>query len=301
MSSQIANSRILAICLASLVTVCSLGVSARLDGESPAQPSVFRRENLVAWCLVPFDAKQRSPVERAEMLKRLGFTKFAYDWRDPHVPTFEEEIIQCKQHGIEFFAFWGWHEKIEPLIRKYNIHPQIWLMASSPELPTQNEKIETSVRSLEPLVKKTKELGLKLGLYAHGDWGGEPDNLVAVCKYLRQHGDADHVGIVYNFHHGHAHIKDFPHALAAMMPYLLCLDLNGMNATGNPLIMPIGSGEYEVQMMRELVASGYQGRIGIIHHREDLDAEEGLRQNLEGLKRVLESLGDTAALESLSE
>ena len=49
----------------------------------------------------------------------------------------------------------------------------------------------------------------KLGLYNHGGWGGEPENLVAVCKVLREQHKADHVGIVYNLHHGHGHIDDF--------------------------------------------------------------------------------------------
>ena len=33
---------------------------------------LFRRDNLVAWCIVPFDAKKRGPEERAAMLEKLG-------------------------------------------------------------------------------------------------------------------------------------------------------------------------------------------------------------------------------------
>ena len=280
------------------IAVCLPWPVRAAEAEQPEASSIFARDNLVAWCVVPFDASKRTPASRAKMLRGFGFKKLAYDWRDPHVPTFEKEIVECKKQGIEFFAFWGWHPSIEPLIQKYDIHPQIWMLAPSPEAPTQQAKIEASARSLESLVEKTRKLGLKFGLYAHGDWGGEPDNLVSVCRYLREHDHADHVGIVYNFHHGHGHIKDFPHALAEMKPYLLCLNLNGMNATGDPLIMPIGSGEYERQMMQDVVASGYRGPIGVIHHREQLDAEEGLRQNIEGLKKVLNSMGDTRAAES---
>src|SRR6516225_4074608 len=75
------------------------------------KPKVFARTNLVAWCIVPFDGKNRSPAERAAMLKRLGFTKVAYDWRDNHVPTFEKEILQYRKNGIEYFAFWSTHDK----------------------------------------------------------------------------------------------------------------------------------------------------------------------------------------------
>src|SRR5690242_2920825 len=51
--------------------------------------ALFARDNLVAWCIVPFDSRQRSPEDRADLLKRLGFRRFAYDWRAEHLPTFE--------------------------------------------------------------------------------------------------------------------------------------------------------------------------------------------------------------------
>lgn len=266
--------------------------AASLAGGADAPTGLFAKKNLVAWCVVPFDAKNRRPFERAEMLQALGFTKLAYDWRDQHVPDFDEEVRQCQSHGIEFFAFWGWHDRLPQLIHRRHIHPQIWMMAPSPEEKTDEAKIEAAARALAPLVDRTRSLELKLGLYNHDGWGGEPANLVAICKKLRSAGNADHVGIVYNFHHGHAHIGDFAESLALMKPYLLCLNINGMNDDGDPLVLPIGSGQHEQQMLRTVLRSGYHGPIGILHHREQIDAEVGLRENLAGLKQVLESLGD---------
>ena len=63
------------------------------------------KDQLLAWCIVPFDAKQRGLAERAKMLKRLGLKRVAYDWSERHVKEFEEEILQYKKHGLEFFAF----------------------------------------------------------------------------------------------------------------------------------------------------------------------------------------------------
>lgn len=57
----------------------------------------FARDQLVAWCIVPFDSADRSPQERVEMLERLGLRRVAYDWRDRHVPTFEDEIVAPEQ------------------------------------------------------------------------------------------------------------------------------------------------------------------------------------------------------------
>ncbi len=44
-----------------------------LIGCSPKSP--FAQSNLVAWCIVPFDAKERSPEERAQMLNDLGILR----------------------------------------------------------------------------------------------------------------------------------------------------------------------------------------------------------------------------------
>jgi len=257
--------------------------------------SVFRKDNLVAWCIVPFDAKKRTPKQRAEMLKRLDIRKLAYDWRAEHVPTFEEEILQAKANGITFFAFWGSHEGAFRLFAKHGLHPQVWQTLGSPKEPTQAQKVAAASKQLVPLVQRTRKLGLKLGLYNHGGWGGEPQNLVAVCKHLRDNPGTDHVGIVYNLHHGHGHIKDFAQCLAAMKPYLLCLNLNGMNDNAKPKILPVGQGIHDRALLKIIRDSGYAGPIGILGHRADIDAEQALRRNLVGLKKLLRQLGETEA------
>lgn len=261
--------------------------------------SLYALENLVAWCIVPFDAKQRTPAERAEMVKRLGFTKVAYDWRAEHVPTFEQEILEYRRHGIDFFAFWSWHDAMEPLIHKYNIRPQIWITSPSPKAATEDLRVAMAAEQLAPMVEKTRSLGLRLGLYNHGGWGGRPVNLVAVCRYLREHHQAGHVGIVYNFHHAHQDLTNFRAGLEAMQPYLCCLNLNGMTEeeeANYEKILALGSGEHELEMMRDALAVGYDGPVGIIDHRSQLDAEESLRANLDGLARLRSELSESSCL-----
>ena len=75
-------------------------------GEQAVPGRLFEKSNLVAWCIVPFDAKKRGPEERAEMLQRLGIQKLAYDWRDEHIPTFDQEVQAMKSHGIDIVALW---------------------------------------------------------------------------------------------------------------------------------------------------------------------------------------------------
>lgn len=261
----------------------------QLSGEEDKKPKTAEnllKENLVPWCIVPFDASKRSPEERAKMLVRLGLKRSAYDWRAQHVPEFEEEILQYKKHGIEFFAFWNVHEKAFELFQKHGIHPQIWKTLRSPKSGTQEEKIQSAKEAMIPLAKGTAQIGCKLGLYNHGGWGGVAENLVAVCKALRAEGQ-NHVGIVYNWHHGHGRINEWKDDLALMKPFLHCLNLNGMNTGAQPKILALGKGKHDKCMLKILIESGYDGPVGILDHQNHLDAEESLRANFEGLKTLL--------------
>ena len=256
------------------------------EDKSQEIPENLKKENLVPWCIVPFDASKRNTEERAKMLVRLGLKRSAYDWRAQHIQEFEEEILEYKKHGIEFFAFWNVHEKAFELFQKYKIHPQIWKTLHSPKSGTQEEKIKSAKDAMTPLAKRTAEIGCKLGLYNHGGWGGEPENLVAVCKALRVEGH-DHVGIVYNWHHGHGRIEEWKQDLELMLPYLHCLNLNGMNTGAQPKILELGKGEHERTMLKVVLDSGYNGPVGILDHQNQVDAEDSLQANLTGLDTLL--------------
>ena len=266
--------------LPAFLSMLLLSAMAMNGGVLPAN---LMKENLAAWCIVPFDASKRGPEARAKMLQELGIRRSAYDWRAQHVKEFEEEIRQYRKHGIEFFAFWSSHETAFKLFEKYNIRPQVWRTLASPKQGTQAERIQAAADAMEGLAKRTGALGCKFGLYNHGGWGGEPGNLVAVCQELRKRGHA-HVGIVYNWHHGHGHIDDWKASLELMKPYLLCLNLNGMNTGAQPKILTLGQGQHDQAMLKVLIESGYDGPVGVLDHQNDLDAREALQDSLDGLE-----------------
>lgn len=268
-----------------LLMTCVFPCDGQDREPSDSATSILRRENIVAWCIVPFDAAKRTPEERAALLKEIGITRCAYDWRAEHVPTFEEEILAYKKYGIEFFAFWGIHDEAFRLFKKHDLQPQIWQMMRTPTAEDQAARVEEAAQQMLPIAKRTNDIGCKLALYNHGGWSGEPENLVAVCGRLHELGQR-HVGITYNFHHGHGHIADWPESLKLMLPYLHCLNLNGMNAGAQPKILGIGQGTYESEMIRDVIESGYDGPIGILDHRPELDARESLIENRDGLERL---------------
>lgn len=282
---------IIAACV--VAWVLSVSVPSMSAAESGGS-GIFAHENLVAWCIVPFDSKKRGPEERAAMMERLGIRRYAYDWRKEHVPTFEEEILAVKKHGIEFTAFWGVHDEAFKLFEKYGLKPQIWTVMPQPStnLTDSAERVAAAARQLLPLVERTGKLGCKLALYNHGGWSGEPENMVAVAKLLREQHGAKHVGVVYNQHHGHPHLDRFAAALAEMKPYLHCLNLNGMTKDGDrhgKKILPIGQGDLDLQLLKIIRDSGYSGPIGILNHTGE-DAEARLKDNIEGLDWLVAQL-----------
>ncbi|WP_162669467.1 sugar phosphate isomerase/epimerase family protein [Gemmata massiliana] len=257
----------------------------RAADNPPADP--FTRDKLVAWCIVPFDAKKRTPAERVEMLKKIGFKNYAYDWRAEHLPTFDEEVGLLKKAKIELTAVWfpanlgPDAQKLLEVIKKHDIKTQLWVTMGDPAGKDQVAKVESAVKVLKPIAEEAAKCGCKLALYNHGGWFGEPENQVAIIDALK----LKNVGIVYNLHHGHDHFDRFPALLKLMKPHLFALNINGSTKGGDKVgkkILPLGTGELDLTVLRDIRDSGYSGPIGILGHTQD-DAAERLADNLDGL------------------
>lgn len=181
-------------------------------------------------------------------------------------------------------------------LARRSLGTEIWYMFDPPRgfdrLP-QQKKVELTAGAVRYIAEAAQKFRSKVGLYNHGGWYGEPENQIAVINSL----GLKNVGIVYNFHHAHHQIEQFPRLFALMEPHLLAVNLNGMRQ-GGPKILPLGEGDHELAMMRVIQESAYRGPIGILHHRPELDAEQGLKQNLDGMKELLGQLSDEEALSS---
>ncbi|XZE54906.1 DUF6797 domain-containing protein [Planctomycetaceae bacterium SH139] len=279
--------------------LCLAGTADLLSAR--AEDSLWEKENLVAWCIVPFDAKQRGPRQRAEMLSELGIKRLAYDYRANHIPTFDEEMRALKQYDIELTAWWfpgdinDEAKLILDVLRRHQIKTQLWVTGGGE--PTQNAeqqqaRVEAEAARIGRIATAAAEIGCSVGLYNHGGWFGEPENQIAVIEHLGM----SNVGIVYNLHHGHAHLDRLPELLAKMRPHLLALNLNGMTAGGDSKglkIMPLGTGDLDLRIIRTIENSGYRGPIGILNHT-DLDAEARLADNMAGLDWLTAQLHPTA-------
>ncbi|HTO03675.1 MAG TPA: TIM barrel protein [Opitutus sp.] len=259
---------------------------------------LFAPENLLAWCIVPFDNRQRTPAERVAMLKRLGFTQYAWDWRQEHLKDLAEEIQLSRENGIRLRAIWLWIERdvdrvghlgegnraVLDEMKKAGLPVEFWVGFHSNfyEQLSEESRIRQAAEMMVYLREQAAESRSTVAMYNHGDWIGEPDNQI---KIIRAAGEPT-VGMVFNFHHAHAMIDAFPELLARMLPYLRTVNIDGMRPEG-PKIIPLGQGTHELQMLRQLQQSGYKGPIGILGHVENADVEDILQMNLRGLRKLI--------------
>ena len=270
------------------------------------QTATLDQSRLIAWCIVPYDSQERGPAERVNMLQKLGFGSYAYDWRTKHLDSFSEEIKLARQSDIEISAVWMWidgnadttgklsgdNERLLHIIQESGLQTEIWLGINHnffDDTSDEPERIRKAGEFITYLQQRIAPLDCSLALYNHGDWFGDPENQLKIINSLDK---PDAVGIVYNFHHGHQQVDKFAELLDQMLPYLSAVNLNGMRVEG-PKILPIGEGEREAQMIAELLQAGYDGPIGILGHVEDEDVALVLQRNLDGLAMITSSLNES--------
>ena len=155
-----------------LLTALALAAAGPLRA---ADGALFARTNLTAWCIVPFDAKQRGPEARAQMLAKLGITQLAYDWRAKDIPTFDAEVAAMTRHGVAMTAWWfpgGLNAEARAIlecIKRHDIHPQLWVMLESGEHlrlaqafestpAAQAAHVERMVTGVKPIAAEARRL-----------------------------------------------------------------------------------------------------------------------------------------------
>jgi azurin/sugar phosphate isomerase/epimerase len=262
-----------------------------------ADLSLFDQKNLAAWCIVPFDKAKRGPEQRAAMLEKLGLTQFVYDYRKEHIPTFDAELDALKKHHVELIGWWFptvLNEEAKmtlDLFKRHNVKPVLWISGGGERPKTKDEtekRYASEVARIKPIAQAAQAQGLKVGLYNHGGWFGEPETQVEIIKRLAM----PNVGMIYNLHHGHDHVKRLRQILELIKPHLLCFNLNGMMEDGEKRgmkIVPLAQGQQDIDVMKIIAASGYQGPIGILNHTDE-DAEERLSDNLDGLRWLVKTI-----------
>ncbi|WP_298511570.1 TIM barrel protein [uncultured Kordia sp.] len=249
------------------------------------------------WCIIGFDSQDRTPQERITMLKQMGLSKYGFNRGKGDLSTMKEEFKLAQQNDIEITSIFLWLNAKRDSIGKLSSNnqellvnlaemdhkPTVWISFSDNffEKLSQEESIEFAIEMIKFIKSKADELGCKLALYNHHGWFGNPHNQVEILERLNQKS----ITMVYNFHHAHEYVDEFPSIVKKIKPYLSYVNLNGVKKEG-PQILAIDQGDHEFEMIKQLIDEGFKGPWGILGHIKTEDVEKVLLQNINGLKSI---------------
>lgn len=256
---------------------------------------LIKIEEVAPWCILDFDSLDRTPEQRIAMVRELGLTKYGFNKGKGDLGTMVKEFELASENEIEITSVFLWlnakrdsigrlstpNRELLRNLKEVEQKPVIWLSFSHNffEELNQEESIRLSVEMIKFIKLKADSIGCKLALYNHHGWFGNPYNQIEILEELRE----EQLTMVYNFHHAHEYVDDFPDIVKRIKPYLSFVNLNGVNKKG-PQIVTIGEGDHEFDMIKSLKEEGFNGPWGILGHIKTEDVEKVLLQNIDGLK-----------------
>ncbi|WP_179352573.1 sugar phosphate isomerase/epimerase family protein [Winogradskyella vidalii] len=262
--------------------------------KSTVEYSINTKE-VSPWAILGFDALNRTPQERIAMLNEMGFTKYGLNKGNGDLSTMIEEFKLASENNIEITSVFLWlnskrdtigklspaNQELLSKLKKVKQKPVIWVSLSNNffEEKDQEQALELSVEMLKFIKKKADESGCELAIYNHRGWFGNPHNQLEILKQLNN----PSITMVYNFHHAHEYVDEFPEIIKKIKPYLSYVNLNGIKKEG-PEILTIGNGDYEYEMIKSLIDEGYNGPWGIIGHIKTEDVQNVLARNIKGIE-----------------
>ena len=265
---------------------------------------IFSKSNLHVWAFEEYDKVNRSPDERARLLKELGIKKVGYVCRNKkRLDEFEAYVKAYKNEGIEIVSVWTPVNTDRPLeepqikgflniVDRYKLKVQWWvtLEHNFDKLP-ESIRVKQAVSRLRPLVKEANKRGCRLAIYGHGPkkWYTQCENQIVILENLKKEMPDAKIGIVYNFHHAHTQMHRFKKIFPQLKPHLVAVNLNGMHSKG-PKIASLGKGDKEKDMIDIIYKSGWRGPVGIIGHNRSEDVKLTLQKNLDGLDSILKEI-----------
>ncbi len=276
-----------------------------ISSEQTLAAGTFVKSNLHVWAYEEYDAVDRSPAERAQVLVDLGISKAGYICRNERrVSEFEAYVKAYRDAGIELVGVWTPIHTDAPLeevqvreflevVDRYGLRIQWWLtLEQNFDALPEADRIDDALARLRPLVSEANRRGCRLVLYGHGvnRWFTQAENQIEIVERLQAELPSAELGIIYNFHQSHAQMDRLRAVMPRLQPHLVALNLNGMRSD-LVKIERIGKGDREREMIRVIGDSGWQGPTGIIAHDRNADAAVVFQENMDGLKSILDELG----------
>jgi len=270
--------------------LCSLVVIVAL---TPAVHAATPPNPFFAFCMDTHDAKKRSLVEQAELLKELGYDGASHLWLD-NVP---ERLKTLDAAGLKLFQIYlrlnvapdvkqpydARLKEILPLLKGRDTMLALLISGGKPSDETRDAR---AVELLREIADPASASGVKVALYPHaGDWLERVDDALRVTKLV----DRPNVGVMFNLCHWLKveDEKNLKPLLQKAMPHLFAVSINGsdrgeeIRSGKGQWIVPLDTGDFDLSsFLKTLKELGYTGPIGLQCYGIPGDAREHLARSV---------------------
>ena len=269
-----------------LAALHAAGVAARA-----AQP-------FFPFCIDWHDAKKRSFVEQAAMLKELGYDGVGHIWLD----KVEERVASLDAVGLKLYQI-TMTVNIAPgqapydrkrfrevlgVVKGRNVQFLLIFDGANPSDTSADDRAVPALREMSDLAG---EADASLLLYPHtGNWIERIEDAVRVADEV----DRSNVGVMFNLCHWLrvSEDRDYQARLRQAMPRLRAVSINGADERDNGAgwdryIQPLGQGSFDVgALLKTLRELGYTGPIGLQCYGIGGDAREHLVRSMAAWRRL---------------
>ena len=138
------------------------------NDQIAGREALFARENLVAWCIVPFDSKKRGPEDRAAMLAAAGVQAVRLRLAGRAHRDVRRRDRRAQEKGIRLDAFWvapgelnRESRMILDLLKRHGMKTDLWVLldigADRVTGAEQKKRVAAAADKLRPLAEEAAQ------------------------------------------------------------------------------------------------------------------------------------------------
>jgi sugar phosphate isomerase/epimerase len=250
-----------------------------------------------------WNAKSDSPEYWVKLIDEIGFDGVEL----MGLKRIDGMLPELKKRDLKLFTLYikidiDSDQPYDPQLRQYirrlkNTGLHLWVHVHSEKYPPSDPAgDEKCIPIISELADYADKFGVKIAFYPHTNfWVEKVDDGVRLAKKI----DKPNVGTVFNLCHFLK--KDEPEKLEEKlkraMPHLFLVSINGAdkgdtnNMKWNRLIQPLGSGDYDVLNVLEILKEqGYRNPVGLQCYGIEGKPEEFLRQSMQTWENYIDQL-----------
>lgn len=249
------------------------------------------------FCIDWHDAKKRSFVQQAQMLKELGYDGVGHIWLDGVADRIKSlDAVGLKLYQITMTvdvapgkqAYDPRFKDVLALIKGRNVQFCLLMNGAKPSDPSVDEHAVKILREMSDLAK---ESGAQLLLYPHqASWVERIEDSIRVADKV----DRPNVGVMFNLCHWLRVDKsrEYRPLLNKAMPRLWAVSINGADEFDpkpgwDRYIQPLDKGSFDVgAFLKTLKELGYKGPIGLQCYGIGGDAREHLERSMAAWRKL---------------